>query len=229
VSNSGVWNYLVGDSIEIYDSAQAGNDTLIGGSNSGGGFLYNGLYGDAGDLYSSSARPGDDTLIGGSNTGSGHIENSLYADAPEYDSSAQGGDDTLTGGSNSGSGSVTNNLYGDGYLNNSGAQGGNDVLISGVNATDYMWGDWRFGGTGGADTFVFKDAFGTDYIYDFDQAENDLMQFQVAGVASFDDLTIAQSGSNTVVTTSASTEDSVTLVNYDNSAHPLTAHDFWFV
>lgn len=41
-------------------------------------------------------------------------------------------------------------------------------------------------------------------------------------------LTIAPDGFDTVITTSASTSDSVTLVNYDNSANTLTADDFLF-
>jgi hypothetical protein len=94
-----------------------------------------------------------------------------------------------------------------------------------------MWGDFGTnysGAAGGADTFVFADTFGTDYVYDFHQTEGDKIEFQVAGVDSFDDLTITQSGADTVITTSASASDTVTLVNYDNSAHPLTADDFLF-
>jgi Ca2+-binding RTX toxin-like protein len=92
-----------------------------------------------------------------------------------------------------------------------------------------MWGDSASGGgIGGADTFVFADAFGNDYIYDFHQADSDKIEFQVADVTSFNDLNVVQDGSNTVITTSASTTDSVTLVNYDDTAHPLTASDFLF-
>ena len=39
---------------------------------------------------------------------------------------------------------------------------------------------------------------------------------------------IVQNGAETVITTSASSTDSVTLVNYDNTAHPLSASDFLF-
>ena len=66
-------------------------------------------------------------------------------------------------------------------------------------------------------------------MYDFAHAQGDLIEFQVAGVDSFDDLTIVQSGSNTVITTSASATDSVTLVDYDNTMHTLTSSDFVFV
>jgi len=48
-------------------------------------------------------------------------------------------------------------------------------------------------------------------------------------VDSFDDLTIVQDGANTVITTSASEADSVTLVNYDSTISPLTASDFHFL
>ena len=49
-----------------------------------------------------------------------------------------------------------------------------------------MWGDAEDMGpttTGGSDTFVFIDDFGENFIYDFDQAEDDLLEFQVAGVS----------------------------------------------
>ena len=82
---------------------------------------------------------------------------------------------------------------------------------------------------GGSDTFVFANAFSNDLVYDFHQTEGDLIEFQVVGVDSFDDLTIVQSGSNTVITTSASATDSVTLVDYNNTLSPLGSSDFVFV
>jgi hypothetical protein len=50
-------------------------------------------------------------------------------------------------------------------------------------------------------------------------------QSGVTGVTSFSDLIIVQSGSDTVITAAA---DQVTLVNYDDTTHPLSASDFLF-
>jgi Ca2+-binding RTX toxin-like protein len=107
------------------------------------------------------------------------------------------------------------------------AKGGNDLLISG-SGTDHMWGDAAVlsgSATGGHDTFMFKDGFGTDFVYDFHQHQ-DLMVFSGDDVNRFRDLDITMSGSDTVITVSPT--DIVTLVGYDNTLHPLTAHDFLF-
>jgi hypothetical protein len=61
-------------------------------------------------------------------------------------------------------------------------------------------------------------------IEDFSQSQHDKIVFvDVAGVHSFNDLVIAQSGADTLVTAGA---DQVTLHNFTSS---LTAHDFLFV
>jgi hypothetical protein len=141
--------------------------------------------------------------------------------------SAKGGNDILTGGDNNGIiGFVSNELFGDARFMNDSAQGGNDRLISGINATDQMWGDGSlaFSATGGDDTFVFAGAFGNDFVNDFHQDE-DTLEFQVAGVADFSDLDITVSGSDTVISTTASTTDTVTLVGFSGT---LTADDFMF-
>jgi hypothetical protein len=81
----------------------------------------------------------------------------------------------------------------------------------------------------GTDLFVFKDlGFGEtvgthNTIEDFSQSQQDKIEFaNVAGVQSFADLVITQSGTNTIVTAGA---DQVTLHNF---THKLTAHDFLF-
>jgi hypothetical protein len=192
--------------------------------------LENSLIGDTVDL-GGSAKGGNDTLIGGDNSDSGELTNFLVGDAAGgMFGSAQGGDDILTGGDNSGSGELTNLLIGDAANMSESAQGGDDRLISGINATDQMWGDAQDlspSATGGNDTFVFAGAFGEDFVNDFHQGE-DIMEFQVAGVADFDDLVITDNGPDTVIHTTASATDIVTLVNYDNDLHPLTANDFLF-
>jgi hypothetical protein len=150
--------------------------------------------------------------------------------------SAHGGNDVLTGGNNSGSGQVNNFLYGDAPSSFGASKGGNDILIAGTAApgstvTNDMWGDGPLAGDaqGGQDQFVFKDAasmtVGTqNAIADFSQSQHDQIKFvDVAGVQSFNDLIITQSGTDTIVSAGA---DQVILNNFTNS---LTADDFLFV
>ena len=64
--------------------------------------------------------------------------------------------------------------------------------------------------SGGADTFIFIDTFGNDYIYDFRQSDKDQIKFDVAGVDSFDDLDISDNGNDTMI--SVADHGTVTLV-----------------
>ena len=252
-SDGDVFNAFVGDATEMSGSAQGGNDVLTGGDNSGSGHVDNFLFGDAGTM-SESAQGGNDELTGGDNSGIGEVDNFLFGDAigisaqggndkliggdnsgsgsvanflvGDAQGAAQGGDDELTGGDNSGSGHVSNILIGDAVAMS--GSGGDDRLISGINATDQMWGDAQdlsASATGGNDTFVFAGAFGSDSVNDFRQGE-DTIEFQVAGVADFDDLVFTPSGSDTVISTTASATDTVTLVGIDPLT--LTASDFLF-
>jgi hypothetical protein len=197
------------------------------------GSVFNQLTGDA-QLLLDSARGGNDALIGGNAT-AGSVENFLYGDALGIDNAGPGGNDKLTGGNASGSGTVNNTLMGDAAQSYS-AKGGNDTLTAGSysgggSVRNDMWGDMQLllgSATGGHDKFVFKGDFvGTqNYIYDFHQSQFDKIEFSgVTGVTSFSDLTIAHSGLDTVITAGA---DQVTLVSYDNTAHPLAASDFLF-
>jgi hypothetical protein len=115
------------------------------------------------------------------------------------------------------------------------AKGGNDTLFAGTAAagstvSNDMWGDGQLGdrAQSGADQFVFKDDGSTtvgthNTIEDFSQCQQDKIEFSgVAGVQSFADLIITQSGADTVITAGA---DQVTLHNFTN---PLTANDFLF-
>jgi hypothetical protein len=107
------------------------------------------------------------------------------------------------------------------------AQGGDDRLISGINATDQMSGDAALlldSATGGNDTFMFVDAFGQDFVNDFRQGE-DTLEFQVASVSDFDDLVIVLNGSDTVISTTASATDTVTVVGFTAT---LTESDVLF-
>jgi hypothetical protein len=204
-------------------SAQGGNDELTGGDNSGSGSVINRLRGDARDM-SGSAQGGDDELTGGDNGGSSSLINELFGDAQTMSGFAQGGNDTLTGGDNTGTGTVSNFLYGDAQTMSGSAQGGDDRLISGINATDRMWGDAVDSATGGNDTFVFVDAFGQDFVNLYRQGE-DTLEFQVAGVSDFDDLVIVLNGSDTIISTTASGTDTVTLVGFTGT---LTESDLLF-
>jgi hypothetical protein len=209
------------------DSAQGGDDEVTGGDNTGSGSVSNILVGD-GSFMSDSAQGGDDELTGGNNSGSGSVSNLLRGDANGMSGFAQGSDDELTGGDNFGSGTVTNTLIGDASEMSGSAQGGDDRVISGINATDLMWGDAQLlldSATGGKDTFVFVDAaFGQDFVNDFHQGE-DTLEFQVAGVSDFDDLVIVLIDSDTVISTTASATDTVTLVGFSGT---LTESDFLF-
>ena len=132
--------------------------------------------------------------------------------------SAHGGNNTPTGGIN-------------------GADGGNETLVAcavSMGRINYMWDDaGSLSGlaVGGQDTFAFKDTHNgtvgaSNFVQDFSQAQNDKIEFtNVAGVTSFADLVITQSGTDALVTAGA---DQVTLVNDDNTAHHLTASDFLF-
>jgi Ca2+-binding RTX toxin-like protein len=131
---------------------------------------------------------------------------------------------------------VTNTLFGDAASLSGFAKGSDDTLIAGTAApgstvSNDMWGDGQLSdlAQGGADLFLFKDAgsmtVGTNNtIEDFSQRQQDKIEFSgVAGVQSFADLVIAQSGADTMITAGA---DQVTLHNFTN---PLTANDFLFV
>jgi len=178
---------------------------------------------------------GDDTLTGGNAIGSGVLDNILRGDANALSGSAHGGNDVLTGGNNSGSGQLNNFLYGDALSLSGSSMGGRDILYAGTAAaggtvSNEMWGDGLLSGraNGGSDQFVFKDdglmTVGTqNTIEDFSQNQHDQIRFiDVAGVQSFIDLVITQSGTDTVITAG---EDQVTLHNFAGS---LTEKDFLF-
>jgi hypothetical protein len=179
---------------------------------------------------------GNDSLAAGNKNSLPDVVSHLYGDAQAISGSAQGGNDLLVGGDNSDSGRVDNFLWGDAMLMSDRAKGGNDILCAGTAAPDCtvsneMWGDGQLSGNahGGEDTFVFKDdglmTIGTNnVIHDFSQCQDDKIAFiDVAGVKSFDDLVITQSGSSTSITAGT---DQVTLANFTGF---LTANDFLFV
>jgi hypothetical protein len=190
---------------------------------------------------SGNAVGGNDVLTGGTTATAFNnhrpVGTSLYGDAVFMSDSAKGGNDVLSGVSNTGSSQpLSNSLVGDAALMSGSSRGGNDILIAGTAApgcsiTNDMWGDGRLSDTaqGGKDQFVFRDAgsmtVGThNTIEDFNQSQQDKIEFSgVAGVQTFADLIITQSGTDTIVTAGA---DQVTLHNF---THSLTANDFLFV
>jgi hypothetical protein len=185
---------------------------------------------------SGKAVGGNDTLSGGDSSGSAGVKYLFYGDAKSMSESAKGGDDTLTGGSNTGTGTVSNTLFGDAESLSDSAKGGDDTLFAGTAApgctiSNDMWGDGQLSGCarGGTDVFVFKDVgsmtVGTNNtIEDFSQSQQDKIEFSgVAGVQSFADLIITQTGTDTVINAGA---DQVSL---HNLANLLTANDFLFV
>jgi hypothetical protein len=199
-------NLAYGDALAMSGKAVGGNDILAGitsGNARGSGDVLYQLYGDANSM-SESAKGGNDTLTGGSNTGTGStVSNILFGDAEFISGSAKGGDDTLQAGTAAPGCTVSNDMWGDGQLSDS-AQGGKDQ-------------------------FVFKDAgsmrVGTNNtIEDFSQGQQDKIEFGgVAGVQSFADLVITQSGTDTIITAGT---DQITLHNFTGS---VTANDFLFV
>ncbi|MER9019396.1 hypothetical protein [Mesorhizobium sp. M0898] len=211
------------------DSASGGDDVAVLQG------THNFAYGDAGAM-AGNAVGGNDILTGGNKSSGPDVQSELYGDTFAMSGSAAGGNDILTGGLNSGSGQVRNFLCGDALQMSGSARGGNDTLYAGTAAPgctviNDMWGDGQLSelAQGGRDQFIFKDdvsmTVGTqNTIYDFSQTQDDTIVFSgVEGVQSFDDLTIAQSGTDTIITAGL---DQVTLANFTS---PLTTGDFLFV
>jgi hypothetical protein len=230
-SGASIINILTGDAGQfniaqtqgtMTGSARGGNDELHGGD-----LASNTLIGDARAMFDNSVA-GNDVLFGGSS-----FSNLLFGDAREMSGNSVAGDDVLFGGDLPVAVShfaIFHQLYGDAETSTSSAvTGGDDRLVSGINITDKMWGDFGSGpGVGGADTFVFAGSFGNDFVYDFTQSENDMIEFQIAGVSSFTNLNINQVGLDTVIEPVGTEFDSVTLVNYNNTTNPLSDADFLF-
>ncbi|MGX5668867.1 cadherin-like domain-containing protein [Rhizobium daejeonense] len=176
---------LMGDEGNDILNGGAGNDKLYGGD--GDDRLYGGdgddlLMGDEGNDHLDGGA-GNDKLYGG--TG----DDTLYGgDGDDY-LAGEDGNDLLNGGAGNDElygGAGDDKLYGgdgDDYLN---AGAGDDALVGGT-GNDILYGaagiDRLYGGAG-QDVFVFKsvsdmsiDKSATDTIFDFSQAEGDLIDF----------------------------------------------------
>jgi peroxidase len=116
------------------------------------------------------------------------------------------GNDNLTGG------------VGDDELS---GDAGNDVLTGGV-------GDDTLGGGEGTDTFRVGILDGNDTIQDFETGVDkiDFKVFDTVGVASFEDLTLTQEGSNVVIGFGDVSQNTTTVENV--TVDQLTAGDFLF-
>jgi hypothetical protein len=196
----GTKNFAVGDALTMLANASGGNDSLTGGDRSSTDVV-NQLYGDA-QTMGGASQGGDDLIVGGHAVGSGRVDNFLWGDAAQILDRAQGGSDVLYAG----------------------------TAGPGCTVSNEMWGDGELGGNahGGSDTFVFKDdgpmTVGTsNFIRDFSQCQDDKIAFiDIAGVQSFDDLVITQSGTSTIIIAGA---DQVTLANFTDV---MRADDFLF-
>ncbi|MBW0144476.1 calcium-binding protein [Sphingomicrobium clamense] len=195
-------------------AAGDGNDTLEGIENVIGSAYGDVLKGDAGpNLLDGSGgedslygRAGNDTLNGGSRA------DELFGGT---------GDDILNGGSgndriNGGSGNDRIDGGGDNDLLIGGP--GDDIILGGV-------GDDFMAGGSGNDTFVFDANSGADMIAGFTPGgEEDMLDFSALGIG-YEDLSIIQQGTDTLITTPAG--DSVLL--FDIMATQLDqAADFAF-
>jgi hypothetical protein len=78
-----------------------------------------------------------------------------------------------------------------------------------------MWGDWTSGpASGGHDTFVFAGNFGNqNYVGDFRQGE-DVINLTAAHGLGLSNLTIVQSGSDTLVNVTTDPSNVITLVGF---------------
>ena len=94
-------------------------------------------------------------------------------------------------------------------------------MIAGGTGRDLLWGGR------GDDTFVFNEGDGRDSIRDFNNAGDDAVLLNVAGINDFDDLLASVSRSTANVTTFNFGDGDILQVveNVDN----LTADDFIFV
>ncbi len=113
------------------------------------------------------------------------------------------------------SGSGNDELIGNDANNGLYANAGNDTLEGGL-------GDDTLSGGSGSDTFVFNINCGADTIVDFSDGL-DFMRFE-SGAGSFADLTIQDTGADTVVSYNGGT---ITLSGVDSSL--ISADDFTFV
>ena len=201
-------NFLEGGTESDFLSGSAGDDRLFG------------LDGD--DLLEGGA--GDDNLDGGEgsdNLFGGNGDDRLEGEAGDDHLEGGAGDDSLYGGHGN------DRLYGGNGDDRLGGSWGDDHLEGGAGD------DWLDGGGGdnsliggaGDDVFFF-DRHASNYtIEDFGNGSDTIYLTDFAGISDVDDLTITQSGRNTLIDLSEHDGGTITLLNFTDA---LDNSDFIF-
>ncbi|MEO0644550.1 MAG: serine hydrolase [Cyanobacteria bacterium J06650_10] len=188
---------IVGDDADNTLDGQAGDDTIAGGL-------------------------GNDLILG--NVGDDVLRGDLNSRSPQDGES--GGNDIIFGGEgNDRIGGKAGNdiLSGDAGDDFIWGDDGDDILM-GVTGNDTLVGD-NFSDGSGSDLFVFGNGDGTDTIVDFEVGTDRIGL--VEGELTFDDLTITQDGSNTLLGVADSDEVLAIMQNVQASA--LTESSFEIV
>ncbi|MFC7397105.1 calcium-binding protein [Chelatococcus sp. GCM10030263] len=229
-------DHVWGDDGNDNISGEGGNDIIVGGTGrdtigGGGGedTIYGGLGGD-----NLSGGNNSDFIIGGlgaDTINGGDGSDTLWGDDSDVDGAA-GGADSLIGGAGDDA------LYG--ALGNDTLQGGggNDVLVGGGGNDRLVGGggnDNLFGnnllGVPEADTFVFASGWGNDRIYSYNDGMDKFDMRQVVGLLGFDQLTITQSGGDTIIALDnlGGVLGGGTITLQDVAASTIDATDFIFL
>lgn len=229
---------LTGDDAANRLLGGGGNDTLIGGGGDDkliGGAGDDVLIGGAGDDYMV-GDAGADRFDGGEGEDQVSYHNSTSRVTVNLATGTGGGDaagDRFVSVENVYGTAYGDTLIGDEAGNRLWGNGGNDYLfgaggfdrIYGGNGDDTIDGglgdDWFVGGSG-ADVFKFTAGWGKDTVSDFEDGK-DILLLSGTGLA-FANLTIAQVGSNTLIT--ATDGNSILLSN--TLAANIDAFDFYF-
>ncbi|NHK29244.1 hypothetical protein FF098_015100 [Parvularcula flava] len=221
----------------------AGNDYLDGGLLNDrlfGGLGDDSLFGDFGDDYLV-GNDGNDLVGGGAGNDNLHGrdgDDRLYGEAGNDWMRGGAGADKLSGGAGSDAlfgEDGDDNLYG--YADNDRlwGGGGNDWMKGG-DGDDYLDGGDKFDalfGEGGADTFAFTGDWRHDRIMDWEDGI-DVIDLSTQGLKTgaetdadaFAKLSVVQDGSDTVVSITGDTYNSITLIGVD--AADINADDFAF-
>ncbi|SFC58494.1 M10 family metallopeptidase C-terminal domain-containing protein [Tropicimonas isoalkanivorans] len=203
IAGNGGSNILSGRGGDDVLIGRSGADRLIGGA---GADLMKGGTGDdtyivnsASDRVAERAGGGLDTVISSVSLAlrglDRHVENLTLSGKSNLFAMGTGAANALTGNA------------GDNVLS---GRGGNDTVMG-------RGGDDRMSGGAGSDRFLFRAGDGSDTIIDFD-VTTDRLHFQ-SGAASFDDLTISQSGADALI--AYGTGDRILVL--DTAASDLTA------
>ncbi|MDO4907311.1 calcium-binding protein [Neisseria sp.] len=196
---------------------QEGNDTLYGGN--GNDYLNGGagddiMYGGAGNDVYMVEQPGD-CVIEYADEGIDTVRTYIDYELPDnVENLILMGSADLNGTGNC----LDNEIIGNGGNNELRGMDGNDRLI-GKGGNDWLDGgegnDYLEGGAGN-DTYIFNKGYGHDIICDYDTTEgnHDVIEFWHGLQAS--DLSFARTGNDLTIT--ANSEDSLTVVNWFESA-----------